>query len=112
VKFVSRINCLINEYLDLPEVQRLKELEPYIDNNKELEKKLAMMEELKQKMKEARENENYQLSRMYKASYYMVYDEILDMPFVEEFRELMDIVFNKLDTTATIIEKELQNRLK
>jgi cell fate (sporulation/competence/biofilm development) regulator YmcA (YheA/YmcA/DUF963 family) len=109
---VSRINCLINEYLDLPEVQRLKELEPYIDNNKELEKKLAMMEELKQKMKEARENENYQLSRMYKASYYMVYDEILDMPFVEEFRELMDIVFNKLDTTATIIEKELQNRLK
>ena len=109
---MSRINCLIEEYLDLPEVQRLKELEPFIDSNKDLDKKLAEMEDLKQKMKEARENENFQLARMYKDSYYMVYDEILDMPFVEEFRELMDIVFNKLDTTATIIEKELQKKLK
>jgi cell fate (sporulation/competence/biofilm development) regulator YmcA (YheA/YmcA/DUF963 family) len=109
---VSRIDCLIEQYLDLPEVKRLKELEPYIDNNKKLEKLINELDELKAITKEALKNQNYDEYRTYKASYDIKYEEMLNIPFVEEYRELLDDIYNKLNLTATIIEKEIAKHLK
>jgi cell fate (sporulation/competence/biofilm development) regulator YmcA (YheA/YmcA/DUF963 family) len=109
---VSRIKCLIDYYNDLPEVKRLKELEPYYDNNKEITRLLDEMDDLNKKMKVAYGKEDYSNYKEYKEQYYNKYQELLDIPFVEEFKELMDIIYNMLDTTSIIIENEIKKKLK
>jgi cell fate (sporulation/competence/biofilm development) regulator YmcA (YheA/YmcA/DUF963 family) len=109
---VSRIKCLIDYYKDLPEVKRLKELEPYYDNNKDITRILDEMDNLNKKMKISYVEENYLDYKKYKDEYHNKYQELLDIPFVEEFKELMDIIYNMLDTTSKIIENELKKKLK
>lgn len=112
VNFVSRIKCLIDYYNELPEVKRLKELEPYYDNNKLISEILASMDELNKKMKVAYGNEDFLCYKSYKDEYYNKYQQLLDIPFVEEFKELIDIIYNRLDMTSKIIEDELKKNLK
>ena len=112
VNFVSRIKCLIDYYNELPEVKRLKELEPYYDNNKLISEILASMDELNKKMKVAYGNEDFLGYKSYKDEYYNKYQQLLDIPFVEEFKELIDIIYNRLDMTSKIIEDELKKNLK
>ena len=109
---MSRIDCLIDYYKDLPEVKRLKELEPYYDNNKEIARLLDEMDNLNKLMKNAYGKEDYFNYKQYKEQYYNKYQELLDIPFVEEFKELIDIIYNMLDTTSQIIENEIKKHLK
>ena len=109
---MSRIDCLINYYNELPEVIRLKELEPYYDNNKDIVRLLNDMDNLKMMMKESYKKENYIEYKKYKEEYYNKYQELLDIPFVEEFKELLDIIYNMLDTSSKIIENAIKDELK
>ena len=109
---MSRIDCLIEYYKELPEVKRLKELEPYYDNNNEITKLLNEMDSLNKKMKVAYKEEDYSSYKQLKEEYYDKYQELLDIPFVEEFKELIDIIYNRLDTTSKIIENEIKKQLK
>ena len=112
MNFVNRSNYLIDYYSSLPEVQRLKELESYIDNNKDLQQKINELDLLKVEVKEALQNEDYEQYRKSKALYDIKYEQILDIPFVEEYIELINIIYNRLELTANIIEKEIRKELK
>ena len=112
MNFVSRIQGLIDYYNELPEVKRLKELEPYYDNNSKISEILNQMDELNKKMKDAYGKEDYPNYKKYKDEYYNKYEELLDIPFVEEFKELIDIIYNRLELTSKIIDDELKKKLK
>ena len=62
------------------------------DNNKLISEILASMDELNKKMKVAYGNEDFLGYKSYKDEYYNKYQQLLDIPFVEEFKELIDII--------------------
>ena len=96
---------IIEYFNSLPEVKRIKELEPYIDKNElihnqfELVKKCQRAFVLKKEKKEdyTKELEKYNLEK----------EKLLDMTFVEEYLELENIVNDMLNDLTKGIENEL-----
>ena len=96
---------IISYFNSLPEVKRIKELEPYIDKNKQINDQFNLVKKcqrafvLKKEKKEdyTKELEKYNLEK----------EKLLNMPFVEEYLELENIVNDMLNDLTKGIEKEL-----
>ena len=99
---------IINYFNSLPEVKRIHELEPFIDKNEaiknqflELKKKQRLMVLKKEKhLDYKKELEDYNLTK----------EALLDMPFVEEYLELVEYIHNLLKDLTSGIEDRI-NRL-
>ncbi len=110
--FVSnRITDIKKEFLSLPEVIRIKELENYIDNNKAINSKLDQLKEKQKQMVNAKEFNQYNQYNMYLKEYNDLKSELLDLPFVEEYLELLEIVNNKLVDITSEIEYKLNKAI-
>lgn len=95
----------------LPEVIRIKELEPYIDNNKEIKAKFLELKKIQKQMVNSKEFNQLNQLNIQRKAYEAKRRELLDLPFVEEYLELLDIVDNMLLTLASEIENKIDKRI-
>ena len=104
---------IIDYFNELPEVIRLKELEPYIKNNEDINNKFKYMKDLQKKMVASREFDLINQYNEYKKEYEMVKEELLNMQFVDEYLELVDYgnqLLNNLSNEINyLIDKEINN---
>jgi len=104
---LSNIDKLQNYFSNLDETKRFKELENYIKNNKKIKKLYDDMLEKQKQLVNAKEFNQEEQAKIYEEEYNKLQQELLDMPFVEEFLELVDILNSKLN----IISSELEDKL-
>ena len=104
---------IIDYFYELPEVKRLKELEPYIKNNKDINDKFIQMKDLQKKMVASKEFDLINQYNVYKKEYEIIKEDLLNMPFVEEYLELVDVINNLLNNLSNeinyLIDKEINN---
>lgn len=98
---------IIKYFSELPEVKRIKELEPYIDSNKLINSKLNEMKDIQKHMINAKEYHQNNQYLVYEEEYIKIKNKIIDLPFVAEYLELLDIINNELANITTDISKEL-----
>jgi cell fate (sporulation/competence/biofilm development) regulator YmcA (YheA/YmcA/DUF963 family) len=108
---VNSTDKLIESINDLPEVKRLKELDNYINNNKAINDKLNEMRTIQKKMVNAKEFDQMNQYIEYKKEYDGIIKELYDLPFVEEYMELLDYVNNILGNIKDRIESEIDNKI-
>ena len=102
----------IKDYLNsLPEVIRIHELEGYIDNNEEIKARLKEMRLIQKQMVNSREYNQMRQYKLQRDEYEKIKAELLDLPFVEEYLELLDIVDNILLTLTNEIENKINKKI-
>jgi len=102
-------DMIIAYFNSLPEVKRIKELEPYIDKNKKIQAQFQLVKKCQRAYvlkKELKQNYDTELEIYNKEK-----ANLLDMPFVEEYLELMDIVHQLLEDLTNSIEKGLYKKI-
>jgi len=106
---------IIQYFNDLEEVKRLKELEPYIKSNNEINKKFDELKDIQKKMVASKELELTNQYLIYQKEYNKTKEELLDLPFVDEYLELVDYVNQMLDNLANeinyLIDKDINKWL-
>jgi len=103
----------IIEYLNnLEEVKRFKKLEEIINNNLTIKNKLNELNDIKKKMVNSKEFNQINQYSIYKKEYDKIYNELIDMPFVEEYFELKEYVYNLLNNLKNDIEYQIEELIK
>jgi cell fate (sporulation/competence/biofilm development) regulator YmcA (YheA/YmcA/DUF963 family) len=102
----------IKEYFNnLPEVKRIHELEGYIDNNPKINELFDKLKDIQKKMVNAREFNQMNQYKVYKDEYEKIKMELNEIPFYEEYIELLEIVDNMLVNFTSDIEYELNKKI-
>lgn len=108
MSFVSKsIEEMKQFLLELPEVKRIHELEHYIDTNEDIQ---ITFEEMKSKQKQfvtAKEFKQVKQAQIYKEEYENIKLKLFDLPFVEEYFELLEY----LNVMFKNIALEIQDKL-
>lgn len=98
----------IKEYFNsLEEVKRIHELEPLIDNNKEIKEKLDELLDLQHRLvhsKYYKESNRDELEELYNQKK----NELINLPFLEEYLELLDIVDEMLKNYSYKISQSIE----
>ena len=105
---MSNINELKDYISNLEETKRFKELEKYINNNEKIKKLYDEMILKQKQLVNAKEFGQEEQARIYEEEYNKLKQELLDLPFVEEFLELVDIINSKLDIISSELEEKLE----
>ena len=108
----NRIDEIKNELLGMPEVIRFKELEGYINKNERINTLFSQVKEKQKQMINAKEFNQHNQYNIYNKEYNDLLNELYDLPFVEEYLELVDIINQKLGSLSFLIEKEIENKMK
>ena len=108
----NRIDEIKNELLGMPEVIRFKELEGYINKNERINTLFSQVKEKQKQMINAKEFNQHNQYNIYNKEYNDLLNELYNLPFVEEYLELVDIINQKLGNLSFLIEKELENKMK
>ena len=102
---------IIKYFNDLEEVKRIKELEPYIKNNEEINNKFNELKDIQKQMINSKEFNQFNQYNALKKEYELKKEELLNLPFVEEYLELVDEVNNILNNLSNeinyLIDKEI-----
>ncbi len=104
---MNNIDELKNYINNLEETKRYKELEKYIDNNEKIKLKFAELKEKQKQLVNAKEFNQLKQAKIYEDEYNKIKEELFNMPFVEEYVELVEIINEKLDLIANEIENKL-----
>lgn len=102
---------LIEYFNNLEEVKRIKELEGYIDNNKDIKNIFNELKDLQKKLVNAKEYNQINQYNAYLKEYNNLKNELLDLPFVEEYLELLDYVNNMLNYLTKSIEMDIDKKI-
>ena len=100
---------VINYFSEKPEVKRIKELEPFIDNNKEIIAKYNELLELQKLMVSSKEFHQIKQYNIYLEEYEKKKEEFFDLPFVYEYIECLNIVSNDLEEYKELLEEKIKN---
>lgn len=103
----KRIDNIKKEFLSYPEVIRIHELEKYIDSNQVINNKLIELKNKQKQMVNAKEFNQFNQYKIYLEEYNKIKGDLLDLPFVEEYLELLEIVNTKLTDLTAEIENKL-----
>ncbi|MBQ9124993.1 MAG: YlbF family regulator [Acholeplasmatales bacterium] len=103
----NRIDNIKEYFNSLPEVKRIKELESYIDSNNEINDTFNAIKDIQKKMVNAKEFNQINQYKLYLEEYNLLRDKLMDLPFVEEYLELLEIVNSKLVFLTQTIEQEM-----
>lgn len=104
-------NDIIQYFSNLPEVIRIKELENYIDNNKQIKSKFNEIKSLQKHMMNAKEFNQMNQYHEYEKEYSIKKKELLELPFVEEYLELLDIVSLMLENLTNGISNKIDKMI-
>lgn len=103
----KRSTEIINYFNDLEEVKRIKELEGYIDNNKEINSCFKDLKLKQQQLVNAKEYNQPNQYKIYLAEYNEIKKKLFDLPFVEEYFELLEYINSLLNQLTNEIEYKL-----
>ncbi len=95
----------------MPEVERIHELEAYIDNNKDIKQAFDSLKDIQRKMVSSKEFNQEKQYQMYLLEYNKKKEELLNMPFLEEYLELIEEVGYKLNDLSYFISNELHKKI-
>ena len=95
----------------MPEVERIHELEAYIDNNKDIKRAFDSLKDIQRKMVSSKEFNQEKQYQMYLLEYNKKKEELLNMPFLEEYLELIEEVGYKLNDLSYFISNELHKKI-
>ena len=104
---MSNIDELKEYFNDLEEVKRFKELESYILNNDKIKKAFEALKEKQKQYVNAKEFNQLNQAKIYEEEMNELKKELLDMPFVEEYLELIDIINEKFNELTDSLENKL-----
>ena len=108
----NRIDEIKNELLGMPEVIRFKELEGYINKNERINTLFSQVKEKQKQMINAKEFNQHNQYNIYNKEYNDLLNELYNLPFVEVYLELVDIINQKLGSSSFLSEKELEKKMK
>lgn len=108
---MKRNSKLIEEFSKLPEVIRLKELDEYISNNTSISNKFSEAKLLQKKMVNSKEFNQPNQYKEYKMEYDKILEELYDMPFVEEYLELVDTINEEIKNCFGLVEGIINKKL-
>lgn len=112
MNFVNELNQLKEHLAQTPLVQRIRELEQYIDNNTQLSDMISSLKEQQKKMVNAKEFDQINQYKVYKREYEHMYQQIIDFPFVEEYIELLNEAHEELEQISYLIEQKINQCLE
>lgn len=101
------MNNIINAFNELPLTKRLHELEDKIDSDNVLKEKIDCLKSKQKQMINAKEFDQWNQYSIYKKEYDVIYNEILDYPFMEEYLSLLALANEILGNVSFIIEKKI-----
>ena len=104
-------NKLLDYFNNIPEVIRLKELKNYIESNEKIINKFDEIKDIQKKIVNAKEFNQINQLKIYEDEYKKANEELLEIPFVEEYLELMDYVNNMLKNFSESLEYELNEKI-
>ena len=104
-------NKLLDYFNNIPEVIRLKELKKYIESNEKIINKFDEIKDIQKKIVNAKEFNQINQLKIYEDEYKKANEELLEIPFVEEYLELMDYVNNMLKNLSESLEYELNKKI-
>ena len=93
-------------------VKRSHELEQLIDNNKEIKALLNKKKLISKEMVAARHIGLFNTYDDYKKQYDMIDREIAKYPFVEEYLDILDYLYNDLEIIADYIQNKINKALE
>ncbi len=104
-------NRLLDYFNNIPEVIRLKELKNYIESNEKIINKFDEIKDLQKKMVNAKEFNQINQLKVYEEEYKRLNSELLDIPFVEEYLELMNQVDLMIQGFINNVEYEINKKI-
>ena len=104
-------NRLLDYFNNIPEVIRLKELKNYIESNEKIINKFDEIKDLQKKMVNAKEFNQINQLKVYEEEYKRLNSELLDIPFVEEYLELMNQVDLMIQGFVKNVEYEINKKI-
>lgn len=105
------MNDLKLAFKEMPEVQRLQELEHIIDANPILKDLMENLKFIQKQMVNAKEFHQEKQYLEFKKQYDALYEKIIDFPFVEEYLELLEETYLILKNTVSIIQSKIDSQI-
>ena len=105
---MNNLDEIISYINDLPEIKRLHELDSFIDKNERIKNKINDINDIKKKMVNSKEFNQINQYKEYKEEYEKLLSELNDMPFIEEYLELVDYANNLLFEIKDRIEAKIK----
>lgn len=106
------LQVLIDDINNLPYIIRLHELEPYIDQNEEIKDKLEEIKMIQKQMVNSAYFHKTNAKKDYEEKLEGLKQELKDIPFVEEYIDLLNEAYYTLKNIVSTIEEEINNSLK
>jgi len=104
-------NKLLDYFNNIPEVIRLKELKNYIESNEKIINKFDEIKNVQKQIVNAREFNQINQLKVYEDDYKRLNQELLDIPFVEEYLELMNYVDQMIKSFVKEVEYQIDKKI-
>ena len=104
-------NKLLDYFNNIPEVIRLKELKNYIESNEKIINKFDEIKNIQKQIVNAREFNQINQLKVYEDEYKRLNQELLDIPFVEEYLELMNYVDQMIKSFVKEVEYQIDKKI-
>ena len=104
-------NKLLDYFNNIPEVIRLKELKNYIESNEKIINKFDEIKNVQKQIVNARKFNQINQLKVYEDEYKRLNQELLDIPFVEEYLELMNYVDQMIKSFVKEVEYQIDKKI-
>ncbi|MBR6289060.1 MAG: YlbF family regulator [Acholeplasmatales bacterium] len=104
-------NKLLDYFNNIPEVIRLKELKNYIESNEKIINKFDEIKNVQKQIVNAKEFNQINQLKVYEDEYKRLNQELLDIPFVEEYLELMNYVDQMIKSFVKEVEYQIDKKI-
>ncbi len=104
-------NKLLYYFNNIPEVIRLKELKNYIESNEKIINKFDEIKNVQKQIVNAKEFNQINQLKVYEDEYKRLNQELLDIPFVEEYLELMNYVDQMINSFVKEVEYQIDKKI-
>ncbi len=104
-------NKLLDYFNNIPEVIRLKELKNYIESNEKIINKFDEIKNVQKQIVNAKEFNQINQLKVYEDEYKRLNQELLDIPFVEEYLELMNYVDQMINSYVKEVEYQIDKKI-
>ena len=104
-------NKLLDYFNNIPEVIRLKELKNYIESNEKIINEFDEIKNVQKQIVNAKEFNQINQLTVYEDEYKRLNQELLDIPFVEEYLELMNYVDQMINSFVKEVEYQIDKKI-
>lgn len=108
----NSLDILIDDINNLECISRLHKLEVYIDKNEDIKDKLEEIKNVQKQMVNSAYYHKPNAKKEYEEKLIQLKQQLKDIPFVEEYIDLLNEAYYILLNITSTIESEINNSLK